>query len=105
MNTFESLITSTFKGIVIPLIRVIQGALAHADLQNILKPRRVARNGYMDPEFDKLFKFRLLSMKQFMWTYINPDSGLTGCWVAASLKTANNLEKGPMHAKKVHEWT
>ena len=44
-------------------------------------------------------------MKQFMWTYINPDSGLTGCWVATSLKMANDLEKGPMHAKKVHEWT
>ena len=59
----------------------------------------------MDLEFDELFKFQLLNMKQFMWTYINPDSGLTGCWVATSLKMANNLEKGPMHAKKVHEWT
>jgi hypothetical protein len=59
----------------------------------------------MDPEFNELFRFRLLSMKQFMWTYINPDSGLTGRWVAASLKAANNLERGPTHAKKVREWT
>src|SRR5882762_6660682 len=34
-------------------------------------------------------------MKQFMWTYINPNSGLTGRWMAASLKTADNLQKGP----------
>jgi hypothetical protein len=77
---------------------------AHADLQNILKPRRATRKGYMDPELNELFKSRLLSMKQFMWAYINPGSGLTGHWIAASLKTANNLEKGPAHVKKVREW-
>ena len=59
----------------------------------------------MDPEFDELFEFQLLSMKQFMWMYINPDSGFTGRWIAASVKTANNLRKGPAHVKKACEWT
>ena len=44
-------------------------------------------------------------MKQFMWTYINPDSELKGRWTAASLAMANNLEKGPAHARKLREWT
>ena len=38
-------------------------------------------------------------MKQFMWIYINPKSGYTGQWQAASLKAANNLKKGPALAK------
>ena len=98
-------VTSTAKGTYIAAPTIEEVRSAHTDLQNILKPRRVTRKGYMDPEFNELFRFRLLSMKQFMWTYINPDSGLTGHWVAASLKAANNLERGPTHAKKVREWT
>jgi transposase len=97
--------TKAAKGAYIAAPTIEEVRSAHADLQNILKPRQVTGKGYMDPEFDELFKFWLLSMKQFMWTYINPDSGFTGCWIAASVKTANNLEKGPAHAKKVHEWT
>jgi hypothetical protein len=93
------------KGTYIAAPTIEEVRSAHTDLQNIWKPRRATGKGFMDPEFDELFKFRLLSMRQFMWTYINPDSGLTGRWVAASLKTANNLEKGPAHAKKVREWT
>ena len=46
----------------------------HTDLQN-MKPWQVAGKGYMDPEFDKLFKFQLLT------------------------------EDGPTHAKKVCKWT
>jgi len=78
--------------------------LACTDLQNILKPQQATGKGYVDPELNELFKSRLLSMKQFMWTYINPDSETTGHWIAASLKTANDLEKGPILAKKVREW-
>jgi hypothetical protein len=44
-------------------------------------------------------------MKQFMWTYINPKSGVTGQWNVASLRTANNIEKGPSYAKKLRSWT
>jgi hypothetical protein len=44
-------------------------------------------------------------MKQFMWAYINPKSGYTGQWQAASLKTADNLEKGPALAKNLRIWT
>lgn len=89
--------------VVAPPIEEVRSA--HADLKNILKPRQVTGKGYKDPEFDELFKSRLLSMKQFMWTYINPDSELKGRWTAASLATANNLEKGPAHARKLREWT
>ena len=58
----------------------------------------------MDPEFDLLFRTRLEGMRQFMWTYINPNSGTTGQWQGSSLKTANNLEKGPTYAWKLHDW-
>ena len=40
-----------------------------------------------------------------MWTYINSKSGYTGQWQAASLKTANNMEKGPALAKNLCSWT
>ena len=89
--------------IVAPPIEEVRSA--HSDLKNILKPQRVIAKGYKDPEFDELFKSWLLSMKQFMWTYINPDSKLKGRWTAASLAMANNLEKGPAHARELREWT
>jgi hypothetical protein len=79
--------------------------LAHRELQMVLKPARKTGRGHKDPELDSFFKARLEGMKQFMWTYMNPRSGATGQWAAASLQTANNLEKGPSHAKKLRNWT
>ena len=79
--------------------------LAHRELQMILKPARKTGRGHKDPELDSFFKARLEGMKQFMWTYINPKSGATGQWAAASLQMANNLEKGPSHTKKLRNWT
>jgi hypothetical protein len=85
-----------------PTIEVVS---AHMDLQRILKPPRRTGRGYKDLEFDHLFQYRLEGMKQFMWAYINPKSGFTGQWQAASLKTADNLEKGPALAKNLRIWT
>lgn len=78
---------------------------AHANLKNILKLQQVIGKGYKFPEFDKLFKSWLLSIKQFMWTYINPDSGLKGHWTAASLVKVNSLERRSAHVRKLHKWT
>jgi hypothetical protein len=80
-------------------------ASAHADLQRILKLPRHTGRGYKDPEFDHLFQYHLEGMKQFMWAYINLKSGFTGKWQAASLKTADNLEKRPALAKNLRIWT
>jgi hypothetical protein len=97
--------TKAEKGVYIVAPTIEEVRSAHTDLQNILKPQWATGKGYMDLEFDELLKFQLLSMKQSMWMYINPDSGFTRRWIATSVKTANNLEKGPAHAKKVREWT
>ena len=43
-------------------------------------------------------------MRQFMWTYINPNSGTMGKWQGSSLKTADSLQKGPAHARKLCVW-
>jgi hypothetical protein len=43
-------------------------------------------------------------MKQFMWTYINPNSGFTGHWTASSLHMADCLQRGPSHARTLREW-
>jgi len=40
-----------------------------------------------------------------MWTDINLNSGLTGQWITVSLKTADNLQKGPALVQNLHEWT
>ena len=39
-----------------------------------------------------------------MWTYINPNSGLTGRWTASSLHTADCLQRGPSHARSLRDW-
>ena len=81
------------KGPFAPPLTIEEVALAHADLQQILKPPCRSGRGYKDPEFNHLFQHCLEGMKQFMWVYINLKSGFTGKWQAALLKTADNLEK------------
>ena len=39
-----------------------------------------------------------------MWTYIIPNSGLTGHWTASSLHTADCLQRGPLHAWSLQDW-
>jgi hypothetical protein len=78
--------------------------LALQGIKKILKPPRKTGPGYKDPELDLMFRGWLKDMRQFMWTYINPDLGTRGQWQAASLNTANNLEKGLGHARKLHQW-
>ena len=93
------------KGLFAPPPTIEEVASAHGDLQRILKPPHRSGRGYKDLEFDQLFQYRLKGMKQFMWAYINPKSGYTGQWQAASLKTADNPEKGPALAKNLRAWT
>ena len=93
------------KGPFAPPPTIEEVTSAHMDLQQILKPPHHSGRGYKDPEFDHLFQHRLEGMKQFMWVYINLKSGFTGKWQAASLKTADNLEKGPALAKNLCIWT
>ena len=78
--------------------------LALEDLKKILHPPRCIGRGYKDPELDVLFRNRLEGMRQFMWTYINLNSGTMGKWQGSSLKTADNLQKGPAHAWKLCQW-
>lgn len=54
--------------------------------------------GYKDPQLDPYLWTCLEEMKQFLWTYINPQSIMYNKWTAASLHTANYLEKKPYHA-------
>ena len=93
------------KGLFAPLSTIEEVALAHGDLQQILKLPRHSGRGYKDLEFDQLFQYHLEGMKQFMWAYINPKSGYTGQWQATLLKTADNLEKGLALAKNLRAWT
>jgi hypothetical protein len=95
----------TPKGTFVALPTIDEVASAHGDMLRILKPPRKTGKGHKDPELDNFFRAHLEGMRQFMWTYINPQSGATGQWKAASLQTANNLEKGDSHAKKLHSWT
>ena len=43
-------------------------------------------------------------MRQFMWTYINPNSGTMGKWQGSLFKTADSLQKGPAHGQKLCVW-
>jgi hypothetical protein len=92
------------KGTFMHLPTVDKVVLALEDIKKILKPPWLTGRGYKDPELDLLFRSHLEGMQQFMWTYINPNSGVMGHWQASSLKTANDLQRGPAHAWKLCNW-
>ena len=68
--------------------------LAFEDLEKILKPLQQAGKKYKDPELHLVFRVWLEGRRQFMWTYINPNSGLTDHWTALSVHTADCLQRG-----------
>jgi len=69
-----------------------------------LKPPQQTQKGYKDPKLDLVFRAWLEGMSQFMWTYINPNSGLMGHWTTSSLHTADCLQRGPLHAQSLRDW-
>jgi hypothetical protein len=84
---------------------VMEAKQAWEDLKRIIKPPRNAGPGYKDPNLDLLTRFRLESMQQFLWTYINPQSAYHSRWGAASLHTATSLEKKEAYARRLREWS
>ena len=85
-----------------PAPTIEEARLALEDLKKILKLQHT-NPGYKDPQLDLLFGSQLEGMKQFLWMYINPQSTTHGKWQAASLKTANSLQRKPGHAQKLWE--
>jgi hypothetical protein len=76
------------------------------NLKKLLRPlwaSHAEHGGYKDPGLDFYLRTRLEEMKQFLWIYVNPQSTEYNKWTAASLCTANNLEKKPYHARILRE--
>jgi len=72
--------------------------LAFNDIKRILHlPRKTA--GYKDAKLDTVFHWRLEGMKQFLWTYIDPQSVAYRKWTMASLLTARALEQKPAYSR------
>jgi hypothetical protein len=44
------------------------------DLKKILRPPQLSGGGHKDPGLDLVLQTRLKEMKQFLWTYVNPQS-------------------------------
>jgi hypothetical protein len=65
------------EGVFVHPPTVDEVASALEDLEKILNPPRHTGR-YKDPELDLLFRSRLEGMRQFMWAYINPNSGTMG---------------------------
>ncbi len=84
---------------------VVQAKIAYGRIKLILHPPRNTGKGYKDPKLDLLLRGRLEGMKQFLWTYINPESRSYNKWMAASLEMAMAFEKGPWFARRLREWT
>ena len=94
----ETTPTGTFT--VPPLLQEAQ--LALDALKLMLRPpctSHAEHGGYKDPELDPYLRTRIEEMKQFLWTYVNPQSTVYNKWTAASLHTMNYLEKKPYHAQ------
>jgi hypothetical protein len=95
----ETMPTGTF--IAPPSLEEAQ--LALKALKFMLRPPRTSHavhGGYKDPKLDP---YLWTHMKQFLWTYINPQSTVYNKWTAASLHTANYLKKKPYHAQLLWE--
>jgi hypothetical protein len=75
------------------------------DLNKILRLVQLTGGGYKDPGLDLVLRTRLEEMKQFLWTYVSPQSVAYNKWMAASLHTATYLEKKPHHARLLCERT
>ena len=78
---------------------------AHAQLDEILNPRRKSGKGHKDPGLDLLLRSRLEAMKRFLWNYTNTASRFYEKWIAASIDTARASEKGPWFARRLREWS
>ena len=73
------------------------------DLKKILRPAQLTGGGYKDPGLDLVLRTCLEEMKQFLWTYVNPQSIAYNKWTAASLHTVTYLEKKLHHARLLCE--
>ena len=96
-------IPSAWLGSFSPPPTLEEATLALQDLKNILWPSQRGA-GYKDPKLDLFFRGQLDGMKQFLWAYVNLNSKTYRCWQAASLQTADALEKGLSHAWKLRKW-
>jgi hypothetical protein len=84
----------------------IEAALAaHAQLDEIINPRRNNGKGHKDPNLDLLLRSHLEGMKRFLWNYTNTASRFYRKWIAASVDTARASEKGPWFARQLREWS
>ena len=74
-----------------------------SNLEQILRPKRKAGDGYMDPGFDYTLRTRLELMANFLRIYrLNEYQG----WIAASKQAASIAGKNPeWMARQLCEWT
>jgi hypothetical protein len=73
-GTMEKQGSAWGQGTFSPPPTIDEVVLALQDIKKILKPPRKTGPGYKDPELDLMFWW-LEDMRQFMWMYINPNSG------------------------------
>lgn len=92
------------KGSFLPPPTAAQAKCAMDDIKLILRPPQKKGPGYVDPKLDLLLRGRLEAMRQFLWSYINPQSVTCGNWITSSLHTANALERQPNHARSLRRW-
>jgi len=81
---------------------------AHKDISLLLKPPQRMGSGYKEPELDLVLHGHLELMKMFLWVYMESEAmsgGLSGTWLAMSLKVANAAERGPWLAHHLCEWS
>ena len=82
---------------------IAEAEAAFADIKKILKPPRKKGHSYEHHGLDELTHSRVEAMRRFLWKYVAGKS--TTQWIAASLETARDHERGPYHARLLREWT
>lgn len=78
---------------------------AHANIKDILHPRRDNRKGYKDPRVDLLLRSWLEGMQRFLWTYTNINARLYNKWMVASLEATESVEWGWWYVRCLWEWS
>jgi hypothetical protein len=88
----------------VPAPSIEDAQRAHADLKTILHPPRQKGVSFRPFLGDDLLRQRLEMVKMLFWLYTHPNPRQRLGWIAASMQTASNFERGTTTAQRLREW-
>lgn len=89
------------RGVYHPAPSLKDAKAAHADLSNLLRPRKKNGIGYLHFDGDDRLHHRLEQMRMFLYRYINGVAS----WMVVSPQVVTNFEETEWQARNLRDWT